>query len=40
VWQKGHWASDCRHKKKEETAQQAHVAQEEEHTLMMAVASF
>ena len=22
---KGHWASDCRHKKKEEMAQQAHV---------------
>ena len=36
---KGHWARDCRSKKKEEPAQQAHVAQEEEDTLMMAVCS-
>jgi hypothetical protein len=34
---KGHWARDCRSKKKEEPAQEAHVAQEEEATLMMAV---
>jgi hypothetical protein len=34
---KGHWARDCRGKKKELT-QEAHVAQEEEATLMMAIA--
>jgi hypothetical protein len=34
---KGHWASDCRIKKKEEPAHQAHVAQEEEATLMLAI---
>jgi hypothetical protein len=34
---KGHWASDCRSKKKEEPTQQAHVAQEEEATLMLAI---
>jgi hypothetical protein len=33
---KGHWASDCRIKK-EEPAHQAHVAQEEEATLMLAI---
>ncbi|XP_066311131.1 uncharacterized protein [Miscanthus floridulus] len=37
---KGHWARDCRLKKKEEPTQQAHVAQqEEEATLMMVVAA-
>lgn len=36
---KGHWASDCHIKKKEEPAQQAHVAQEEEQTLMLAIGS-
>jgi len=36
---KGHWARDCRLKKKEEPAQEAHVAQKEEATLMLALAS-
>jgi hypothetical protein len=36
---KGHWARDCHSKKKEEPAQQAHVAQEEA-TLKMVMASF
>jgi transposase InsO family protein len=37
---KGHWASDCYTKKKQQPAHQAHVAQEEElGTLMMAIAS-
>jgi hypothetical protein len=34
---KGHWARDCRGKKKEETAQEAHVAQKEQATLMIVV---
>jgi len=34
---KGHWARDCRSKKEEESAQEAHVSQEEEATLMMAI---
>ena len=33
---KGHWARDC-HQKKEEQAQEAHVAQEEEATLMLII---
>jgi hypothetical protein len=36
---KGHWARDCRSKKKEEPSQEAHVAQEEEATLMLAIAT-
>jgi hypothetical protein len=38
---KGHWASDCRSKKKEEPAHQAYLAQEEEQeqTLMLAIGS-
>jgi transposase InsO family protein len=36
---KGHWASDCWSKKKSEPTHQAHVAQEEEATLMMAIDS-